>query len=93
MMGDFVQAIFWLLLLMGLVLAGFFGVVILRRRLKEDQPTNPAETFTLGDLRQLLRQGQITQAEYDTLHDQIVHALKPKDKPTEGNPPPTDRAS
>lgn len=77
-MMEFGQAIFWLLLLMGLVLGGFFAVIFLRKRLKEDRPTSMAEAFTLGDLRQMLRNEQITQAEYDHLREQMVQEIKAK---------------
>ena len=51
--------------LVGLMICAFYGVAILRRRLKSKPPSSPQQAFTLHNLRQLHQQGQLSDEEYD----------------------------
>lgn len=75
-----VEAIGWLLLIFILVIAGFLAVTYLRKRLQTDEDPAEGSAFTLGDLRNLVKQGKLTQEEYDRLRAGIVAAAK-KDAP------------
>lgn len=74
-----VQAIGWLLILLVLVVLGFVAVIFIRRHYHEDEEplASNSAPFAIGDLRDLLRQGKLTQEEYDRLHAQMVEKLKP----------------
>ena len=74
-----VEAIGWLLIILVMVVLLFIAFVFVRRYYREeDQPesTNSAP-FGLEALRDLLRQGKLTQEEFDRLRAQMVEKLKP----------------
>ena len=68
----------WSLVLIALLVAGFFAIAKLRQWLKEDSdvPTGPAAGFTLSDLRQLHKQGKMTDEEFERARAKIVGAAK-----------------
>ncbi|HEX8325119.1 MAG TPA: hypothetical protein VF595_14540, partial [Tepidisphaeraceae bacterium] len=62
-----------LLVLLGVAL--LIGVVaVVRKRFNAPDPNDPGGGFSLGGLRDLVRQGKMTQAEYDQAKAQIVAA-------------------
>ena len=66
---------FWSLALIALVLVGFFAVVKLRQWLKsDDEPVGTG--FSLSDLRQLHRQGMMTDEEFERAKGQILTGAK-----------------
>jgi hypothetical protein len=81
-----VQAFLLLLVLLAALVAAFMGIMFLRRWLASGDSA-PQEIFTLDDLRQLFRQGKITQIEFDQLKQHIVAmamAEQAKPEPTPG---------
>jgi hypothetical protein len=68
----------WSLVLILLVIGGAAGVMWLRRWLKEDDlPTTTGGIgFTLSDLRQLHREGKMTDEEYERARSKMVAAGK-----------------
>ena len=65
----------WSLVLIALLLVGFFAVTWLRQWMKADDA--PATVgFTLSDLRELHRQGKMSDAEFEKARSLIVGATK-----------------
>ena len=65
----------WSLVLMALVVGGFVLVSWVRRQVKE--PEQSAGTgFTLADLREMKRKGQISEDEFEKARTQMVAAMK-----------------
>jgi hypothetical protein len=82
------EALGWSLVIIVLLLAAFAGVMYLRKWLREPDEPSEASTFTLGDLRRYLREGKLTQEEYDRLRGQIVAVAKKDTRdPLEGRKP------
>lgn len=75
-----VDAVGWLLVIFVLIIILFMAVTFLRKRLRAVDEAVDQPAFTLGDLRQLVKQGKLTQAEYDRLRDKMVAVAK-KDAP------------
>src|SRR3954467_9984112 len=69
-------AIGWSLVLLGLAIAGFYGVVPLRRWMKEEDVPAGGIGFTLSDLRQLHREGKMTDAEFERAREKMVSAAR-----------------
>jgi len=63
------------LLLIGLVMAGFWLVTWVKKKVKEPDET-PAAAFSLADLRQLHRSGKLSDEEYERARSKMVEALK-----------------
>src|SRR2546423_14783720 len=67
------SVIFRSLVLIGLIVAGAYSVLRLRRWLKEeDDAPAPPTGFTLDDLRELNRRGEMTDAEFERAKGQIL---------------------
>lgn len=66
----------WSLVLLALLLIGFFAISRLRQWLKEDDTPVGGIGFTLSDLRQLHKQGQMTDAEYERAKAKILGGAK-----------------
>ena len=65
----------WSLILIVLIVIGAAAVMRLRRWLKEDDTTPSGGIgFTLSDLRQLHKQGQMTDAEFERARAKMVEA-------------------
>jgi uncharacterized membrane protein len=75
------DAFLWLLVIFVLLIAMFIGVSWLRRYFRSSDTASPDEPFTLGDLRSMLKRGQISQEEYDRLREQIIAIAKKPTKP------------
>ena len=76
--ADQYQRIIWAsLIVVGLIIAAFVVVIQVRRRLNQaDDPTSGGTGFTLADLRQLHKSGQMTDAEFEAAKSKIVEAAR-----------------
>jgi hypothetical protein len=75
--ADVAAAMFWSLVTLGLLIVGMMAAVRLRRKLKqEDVTATPVAGFTLSDLRQMHRAGQITDAEFERAKEKVVLAAQ-----------------
>ncbi len=61
---DLGRVFFWLLMLIGIVVLAAAGVLYLRKWYTSSD-SEPAVGFTLGDIRQLHRDGQMTDEEFE----------------------------
>src|SRR5688572_769627 len=66
----------WSLVLIILLVGGFYAISKLRQWLKDDAAPGPAIGFTLSDLRQLHRQGQMTDEEFERAKAKMVASGK-----------------
>lgn len=77
-MGD-TSILIWSLVLIGFVFVGFLLVSWVRNRLREpDEPVSAG--FSLGDLRDMHRRGQLSDEEFERAKQQLIGMLK-KDPP------------
>ena len=72
---DTTSIIIWSLLLIGLIVAGWLTVWQVRRRLQRDDTLGNAG-FTLSDLRQLHKSGQMTDEEFERAKAKVVEAAR-----------------
>ena len=87
---DFTQIVIWSLALLGALAVGLVVVSKVRRRLQEpDQPGSIG--FTLSDLRQLHKSGQMSDEEFERAKAKVVEAAK-KAAERAAQPPPAARA-
>ena len=70
------SVIFWSVVLIGLLLAGFWVVMTLRNWLKSDDVPSGGVGFTLSDLRQLHREGKMTTEEFERAREKFIAAGK-----------------
>ena len=80
-----ISIIFWLLVLVALIVAGFVLVAWARRGLKATDDTAPGG-FTLSDLRDLRRQGKMTDEEFERAKAGLLAALRAKEAPPKDSP-------
>ena len=74
---NFQGVFIWSAILIVLVLVAFAGYTYLRKWMQADEaPSSAARGFTLADLRDLHRQGKMTDAEYEATKAQLVGAAK-----------------
>jgi hypothetical protein len=73
-----IDVFFACVLMVGVVVAGAFLVLWLRRRTFGSQASGPvpAGGFTLGDLRQLYKSGQLSEEEFNRAKEKIVLAAQ-----------------
>jgi hypothetical protein len=69
-------AIGWSLVLVVFVVVGFFAIVRLRQWLKSDDEPAATGGFSLGALRELHRQGKMTDEEFEKARSLIVAGAK-----------------
>jgi hypothetical protein len=74
--GSMLRVIGWSLVLICLLVVGFFAISKLRQWLREDDTPAPGIGFTLSDLRQLHKQGQMTDEEFERAKAKIVGGAK-----------------
>jgi hypothetical protein len=75
--ASIAPAIFWSLVTLGLLIVGMMAAARLRRKIKqEDVTAAPAAGFTLSDLRQMHRAGQISDAEFERAKEKVVLAAQ-----------------
>jgi len=70
------SVIFWSVVLIGLLLAGFWVVITLRNWLKSEDIPSGGIGFTLSDLRQLHREGKMTTEEFERAREKFIAAGK-----------------
>jgi hypothetical protein len=72
---DYTQIFIWSLVLIGVLAVGLVVVSKVKRRLQEtEQPSSMG--FTLSDLRQLHKTGQMTDEEFERAKAKVVEAAK-----------------
>lgn len=69
------EAMWWLIVLVGLLLAGFVAVTQVKKRLMRSDDS-PGSGFTLSDLRRLHREGKMTDEEFEKAKQIIVAGAK-----------------
>jgi len=74
--GGYGSAIFWSAVIIGLCIAMFFLVNIVRKKVREDADAGPSAGFTLADLRDLHRAGKMTDEEFEKAKATLIDALK-----------------
>src|SRR5689334_6668908 len=74
--GGIGSVIGWSLVLMMLVLLGFFIVIRVKKWLQEDDEPAAAGGFTLSDLRELHRAGQMSDEEFERAKAQMLAGAK-----------------
>src|SRR4051794_14885913 len=99
-LGAAPSIVFWSAITIGLCVALFWVVSLVRKRIREEPASEgPATGFTLSDLRQLHKAGQMTDEEFERAKAKIVAAGKQKaaqvQKPLAGRrqPPPPPPSS
>ncbi len=71
------EVIGWSVAMLVLLVIGMAWAARLKRKVRaEDQAPAPAMGFTLSDLRQMHREGQITDAEFAKAKEKVVDAAK-----------------
>jgi uncharacterized membrane protein len=70
---------FWLLVLIALVVIGFFVAVWVKRRMQAPDST-PSLGFSLADLRELHRTGKISDQEFERARGKMAASLKRADE-------------
>jgi hypothetical protein len=85
------QSLFiWGMILMGVVVAGSFVIMMLRRRLRDTNAGPSADAgFSLSELRAMRDRGEITPEEYEQTRARVIAKVKanshaPRPKRTEG---------
>jgi hypothetical protein len=73
--SDYGTIILWSLLLIGLIVAGWLTVWQVKRRLQRPDVTAGAG-FSLSDLRQLHRSGQMSDEEFERAKARVVDAAR-----------------
>jgi hypothetical protein len=73
--SDYGTIIMWSLLLIGLIVAGWVTVLQIKRRLQKPDVTAGAG-FTLSDLRQLHKSGQMSTEEFERAKAKVVDAAR-----------------
>ena len=66
----------WSLLLIGLIVAGWLTVWHVRRRLQRDETPLGNAGFTLSDLRQMHKSGQMTDEEFERAKAKVLDAAR-----------------
>jgi uncharacterized membrane protein len=74
--GSMLRVIAWSLVLICLLMVGFFAISKLRQWMRDDDMPAPGIGFTLSDLRQLHKQGQMTDEEFERAKSKIVGGAK-----------------
>ena len=77
----------WLLVLIGLVVVGFFIVVWVKRRMQAPDAT-PSPGFSLADLRELHRTGKISDEEFERARGKMAASLKQRESTEKPKKPP-----
>ena len=85
----FVEVLPWLLVLLGIVVAGAV-VVMLARRLTKDAPSGPPQGFTLQELRELHAAGELTDEQFERARAVMIGRWTEPSTPKEPDAPPAD---
>jgi hypothetical protein len=79
--SSIAEVMIWLVLVMVLLVVGLMWATRLKRRMNQADEPVPATGFTLSDLRQMHRAGQLTDAEFAKAKDKIVEAARRAPEP------------
>ena len=74
--GRVAEVLVWLGVAMGLLILGLALAARLKRKAKQEDEATPAMGFTLSDLRQMHRAGQLDDAEFAKAKAKIVDAAQ-----------------
>ncbi len=86
--ADPIGVVFACICLLGVVLAGAYAVIWLRKRLRNiDDSDVPGAGFTLGDLRQLHRDGKLSDSEFEHARARVVAAAQRAAEKDAAEPP------
>ena len=95
--GSILPVFGWSLVLICLLVGGFFAISRLRQWMREDDTPVSGIGFTLSDLRQIHKQGQMTDEEFERAKAKIIGSAKqmaaklPDPLARDRNKPPQDR--
>ncbi len=78
--NDYGKLFVWSLILIAVVVVGFFVVVWVKRRMQAQDPPTAPLGFTLADLRELHRSGKMTDEEFERARGKMVASLKRQDE-------------
>jgi hypothetical protein len=79
--ADMGSIVFVCIVLLVIVLAGAFGVVVLRKRIwGDDDDSGTGDGFSLGELRQLKKSGHISDQEFEKAKAMVVAAAQQRAK-------------
>src|SRR3954471_17691974 len=81
----FADVVPWLILLIGVVLAGAVVIYFIRRYLRSDDP-HAADGFTLHDLREMHEAGDLTDAEFQRAKAAMIGRLRTAPDDSSGTP-------
>jgi hypothetical protein len=70
------SVIFWSAVLIGLIVVAFLAYAQFKRWMSDSGPTSSGPGFTLSDLRQLHREGKMTDEEYEQARAKMVASAK-----------------
>jgi len=73
--NEYGKLFVWVLVLIAVVVAGFF-VVVWVKRLIQAPPSTPTIGFSLADLRELHRTGKISDEEFERARGKMAASLK-----------------
>jgi hypothetical protein len=74
--ADITSVIGWSVALLLVLVCGMIWAMRLKRRLKQDDGPSPSLGFTLSDLRQMHRSGQLTDDEFAKAKEKVLDAAK-----------------
>jgi hypothetical protein len=76
--ASIAAAIFWSMVVLGLLIVGMMAAIRIRRKIKQEEEVTagPVAGFTLSDLRQMHRAGQLTDAEFERAKEKVVLAAQ-----------------
>src|SRR5687768_18438174 len=74
--GSILPVFGWSFVLICLLVGGFFAITRLRQWMREDDAPVSGIGFTLSDLRQLHKQGQMTDEEFERAKGKIIGSAK-----------------
>jgi hypothetical protein len=69
------SVMWWSIVAIGLLVAGFVAVAQIKKRMIQDEDLS-GSGFSLGDLRTLHRQGKMTDAEFESAKQALVESMK-----------------
>jgi hypothetical protein len=71
------DTLFWIgIIVLVAIVVGGGAIVIWARRSAKAPASGPEPGFTLDDMRRLLERGEITQREFDTARDALIHRTR-----------------
>lgn len=78
--SDVGDVVVWCaMFIIALIVMFIVGAWIRRKYLGDSDPTRPESALTLQQLRDMRRDGQITEDEFQTLKSQMIAQFKPND--------------